>query len=162
MALTITIGGAASDSYSTLSEFQAYATAQGWTLTATDAVQEGYLRRAAKYINQRYSWPGRRQYFEQAMKWPRVGKLYVDGWLVRIDTIPQQVKDAQCELAWIAHEGVDLMATVSGGAIKRKKVKAGPVDSETEYATTLATPRFIAVEGLLKPFIISANRMVRG
>jgi len=162
MALTVTIGGSASDSYSTLAEFQAYASAQGWTLTATDTVQEGYLRRAARYIDQHYSWPGRLQYRDQTRKWPRITTLYVDGWRVQIDTVPQPIKDAQCELAWIAHGGVDLLATVSGGAVKRTKVKAGPVDSETEYATTLATPRFIAVEGLLKPFIISANRLVRG
>jgi len=49
--------------------------------------------------------------------------------------------------------------------VGRKRSKAGPVETETEYATTRETPRIVAIEGLLAPYgrrLASAAAMVRG
>jgi hypothetical protein len=164
MTLTTTIGGASSDSYATLAEFQAYASAMGWTLSGTDAGDEVNLRRAAQYLDRNYDFAGIRQYQTQARDWPRIVSVLVDDWPVNPDTIPQAIKDAQCELAYLIQGGLDPFATISG-AVGRKRVKAGPVETETEYLGGLGKPRFVAIEGLLRPFLAAGQgqqRMVRG
>jgi len=68
MTLDATIGGAASDSYGTLSEFQAYAANVGFSLTSTDAEQEISLRRAAQYLDRQYGFVCDRKVEKQAME----------------------------------------------------------------------------------------------
>jgi len=162
MTLTVTVGGASSDSYITLAEWETYATNAGWTTAGTDVVKEVYLRDAAKYIDRHYKWTGTSQYQTQARAWPRLTSIYVDGWSVDADTIPQDIKDAQAEIAWLVHEGLNPTATVTSGAVKSKSVAAGPVSSTTEYVGGgRETPRIVAVEGLLAPYISVGGSQVR-
>jgi hypothetical protein len=166
MALNTSIGSATSDSYITLAEWQAYWLARGVDLTAHghENSHEANLRRAADTLKRRYSWKGRTQYRTQAQAWPRVDIGPVGGWDIAPDTVPQDVKDAQAELAYIIHEGGDTMATVTGGAVKRERVKADAVESETEYSAPRELPRYTVVEGLLRPYIIGMDSamVVRG
>ena len=160
MALNITIGGASADSYVTLAEYATYATAQGWTLSTTDAVNEAYLRRAALSINISYAFQGYRQYQTQAMQWPRVWTGLVNGWPINPDTIPQDIKTAQMELAYAIQGGADPLP-VSAGAVKVERVKAGPVESETEYFASGEVSRFVAVDRILAPYCTSGAGQVR-
>lgn len=161
MALDTTIGGAATDSYITLAEWWAYWTARGVDLTqhGHDAQHEANLRRACDVLKRRYSWLGFRQYETQAQAWPRLDVGVIDGWAIAGDTIPQDIKDAQAELAYIIHEGGDPMATVTGGSVKRKRAKAGPVETETEYANPRELPRYTVVEGLVRPYVTGLDRV---
>ena len=131
-----------------------------------DESHEANLRQAVDYIDRNYTFTGYQQYQTQRRAWPRLTTLYVDGWPIDADTIPQDIKDAQAELAYLIHEGLDPTATVTTGAVKRTRSKAGPVEAETEYASSRETPRLVAIEGLLRPYIGGAGpgqfRLVRG
>ena len=164
MALDITIGGASSDSYGTLAAYQAYGALQGWTLGATDAADEISLRRSVQVIDRDNSFVGNAQYQAQALAWPRVTSVYVDGWPINIDTIPQDIINAQFEMAYLIQNGADPFATVTA-TVSRTKAKAGPVETETEYLGGLSTPRYKALDGLLAPYITSGagqRAVVRG
>lgn len=85
--------------------------------TGTDAVKEAALRKAAAYLDgkHRRRWKGQRTSpTVQEMEWPRSGVRIVDAFtgdwppsgfdseyygFLASDTIPQRLKDAQCELA---------------------------------------------------------------
>lgn len=158
MALTTTIGGASSDSYATLAEYQARATAMGWTLSGTDATDEVNLRRAAVALDATYSWLGMRQYQTQALDWPRLVDDLVDDWPLDPDTVPQAVKDAQMEMAFLIQGGADPLDTYEGG-VKREKIDV----IEVEY-TAKGRPRYDAVDRLLRKYVMAApgqSRMVR-
>ena len=160
MALDTTIGGAASDSYVTLAEWEAYATAQGWALGATEA----NLRRAALSIDVSNSFIGQSQYQAQSRQWPRIWTGLVDGWPINPDTIPTAVKQAQMELAYLIHAGADPLATVEG-VIGSERVKAGPVESDITYIGGKASPRYTAVSRLLRPYLTAGEgqlKLVRG
>ena len=66
MALDTTIGGTSADSYGTLAAYTAYGTAMGWTLAATDALNEVNLRKSANYLDRKFSFIGMQQYQYQA------------------------------------------------------------------------------------------------
>lgn len=151
MTLTTTVGGAASDSYATLAEYTARAAAMGWSLAGTDAANEVNLRRAAVVLDM-MAWAGQRQYSTQAMAWPRLGMPYVDGWSVDADTVPQAVKDAQCELAYLIQGGADPLATVDG-VVSSTRSKVGPIEKETAYLGGKATARYPGVDRLLRPYL---------
>lgn len=152
MALDTTIGGASSDSYITLTEWETYATNMGWTTAGTDAVKEAYLRRATLYLDRNYIWLGTKKTAAAARQWPRSMSELVDGYVVDSDAIPQAIKDAQAELAWIAHEGTDLFATVTTGAVTKSRVKVDVIEEAEEYQGALELPKFTAVTGLLAQY----------
>jgi len=164
MTLTTTVGGAASDSYVTLAEWTTYI---GLNITQTsmdghghDESHEMNLRRAAQWLDS-LNWVGIRQYETQALTWPRLTSKYIDGWAINSDTVPQLIKDAQCELAYLLHEGADPWATVTGGAVKATEVSAGPVSTKTEYANFRETPRYVGVMAMLKPYLKAGAGQVR-
>ena len=159
MALVATIGAATADTYATLAEYTARAAAMGWTLADTDAANEVNLRRAAVAIDATYQFIGYQQYKAQALDWPRLWTGLVDGWPVDPDTIPQAVKQAQMEMAYLIQGGADPLATFTG-AIKREKVDV----IEVEYTGGAGRPRFDAVDRLLRNFVAvypGQGRMVR-
>ena len=149
MALTVEDGTIKSgaESYISASDATTYHTNRGNTAwTGTDAVKEAALRRAAAFLDGRYRkrWKGvRTSPTTQAMEWPRTGVRLVDeftgdwppsqydsenyGYL-ESDTIPQRLKDAQCELALRALAGE--LAPDYNGSVIREKVDV----LETEYA----------------------------
>lgn len=61
----------------------------------------------------------------QALDWPRAG---VGG--VTATDIPQQIKDAQCELAYELSQDADLEAAADAGGDNVKRIKAGSVEIE--------------------------------
>lgn len=164
MALDTTIGGAASDSYVTLAEWTAYATAQGWTLSGTDAVKEAALRRAALSNDVSNTFVGQTQYQTQALQWPRIWTGLVNGWPIDPDTIPQAVKSAQMELAYLIQGGADPLETFEG-AVASERDKAGPVETETVYLGGKGRSSFTAVSRLLRPYLAAGEgqiKLVRG
>lgn len=105
--------------------------------TGTDAVKEAALRKAAAYLDGKYRkrWKGCRvDAITQQMEWPRANVLYEDNGerltyasYLAITTIPQRLKDAQCELALRALTGE--LAVDGETNIIRKKVDV----LETEF-----------------------------
>lgn len=161
MALDTTVGGASADSYGTLAAYEAYVVAN---IDATfnghghDTTHELNLRRAAQIIDREYTFQGYRQYQTQALDWPRVTSILVDGWPVLVDTVPQRVIHAQFEIAYqLETDGLDPLKTVTGGAVK--VAQAGSV--MTEFATFREKPRIVAAEGLLRPLLAAGYGQVR-
>jgi len=161
MAIVTTIGGSTTNSYITVAEYSAYADNFGWVIGNDASAHEDQLRRATVYINRVYNFVGDTQYQFQSMAWPRLTTQLIEGWSINPDTVPQDIKDAQAELAFLVHGGTDLMATVTGGSTRRTKSKAGIVETETEYASFRETPRFVAVEGLLSPYVVFGGSQIK-
>jgi hypothetical protein len=165
MALDVTIGGTASDSYVTLAEYEAYVTAQGLTpLSGNDVSHEAELRRAAVVLDSTYSFIGLQQYQFQARAWPRLVRQLVDDWPINPDTIPDAIKRAQMEMAYLIHGGADPFATFDG-AVKRERKKGDVLEKETEYTGGKGRPMFTGVDRILRDYITSGagqRRMVRG
>jgi hypothetical protein len=155
MTIDATVGGADANSFATLAEFTAYAALRGWTLETTDALNEINMLRAMDALTRKYTSTGYKTTEAQALPYPRVTDVYIDGYVVATDIVPQQWKDAEFEMAYLIQGGADPLATVELGAVKVSKVKAGPVESETEYSGARETPRYVAIEGLIGPFILS-------
>ena len=152
MALIVTIGATNADSYATLAEYQARASAMGWTLEATDEANEINLRRAAVVLDESYAFVGMKQYQFQSRDWPRLVNQLVDGWPINPDTVPEPVKIAQMEMAFIIQGGFDPLATVEAG-IKRKREKVDVIEEDIEYAGALTLPRFTAVDRILRDYV---------
>lgn len=156
MALTVTIGGATSDSYATLAEYEAYALAvydDAFTGHGHDDQHEAELRLAARYLDALYDWHGYKASKEQARAWPRVTTILIDGWPILSTEIPQGVKDAQCEIAYRLHSGATPFATLDAGAAIREKVDV----IEVEYApgTARDRPMFPYADALVSDYIKS-------
>jgi hypothetical protein len=163
MALDTTIGGTASDSYGTLAAYEAYATAQGFTLEVTDGPNEINLRKAANYLDRKYSFIGMQQYQYQARAWPRLVNDLVNDWPINPDTIPLDIIHAQFEVAYILQGGLLPFATIES-SVTSDTIKVGPITLEAETLPT-STPRIVAVEGLLRGYIrggVGMANMVRG
>jgi hypothetical protein len=96
------------------------------------------------------------------MVWPRLtGYVLIKNWPINADVIPQDIKDAQAELAFLIQGGATPFATVEGGAKVREKSKAGPVESEIEYTNFRETPRYVAIEGLLAPYTVYSGSQIK-
>jgi len=152
MALDTTIGGASSDSYATLAEYQAYLAAIGLSPTGVDATDEQNLRRARQYLDRSYSWLGYKVNSTQRLSWPRTIGEYIDGYPVQPTEIPQPIKDAQCEMAYLIQGGADPFETLTGGAVKRKREKVDVVEEETEYSSTRDRDAYPAVDQLVSSY----------
>jgi len=152
MALTVEDGTIVSgaDSYVTLAEYQEYGAARGWTLGDADADDEKNLRRGFDAINRKWEYIGEKvDPIYQQPAFPRYIIKDRFEYVVPANEIPWQVKDAQCELAYLIQGGLDLFETFSG-AVKREKIDV----IEVEYAGGgQGMSRAIAVEGLLRPFL---------
>lgn len=142
MAIDTTIGGAAANSYATLAEYQAWRVLYyGIDGTEDDLSDELNMMRARAYIDRAYIWKGTRTQSTQALQWPRYNVGYVDGFDVSSSVIPQAIKDAQCEMAYLIQGGATPFATLDGGTIKRKREKVDVIEEETEYADGQARER---------------------
>ena len=167
MALTVEDGSivAGADSYVTLAEYQAYGADRGWTLGDDDAADEIVLRRGFDGINRLWDYRGIQVDDEaQAGEWPRYIEYDRFEYETPPDGIPPKVKQAQMELAHVIQGGVDPFATVTG-VVASTRAKAGPVETETTYQGGKSTPRLVAIEGLLRPYLAvgyGQARAVRG
>lgn len=94
------------------------------------------LNKATAYIDNNYrkSFPGHRQYEEQALEWPRSGAYYLDGYNINENTVPPEVRNAVCETAYLIFSGEDLTATITkGGKVTKTKVKVDVIEEELVY-----------------------------
>ena len=103
----------------------------------TDAVKETSLMAATEYIDVLYGgrFKGYPLTTTQALEFPRLG-LY-DRYGNAIEDVPDDLKKAICRYAQLEADGGICTTSVSdaadAGVIKRKKVKAGSVESDIEY-----------------------------
>lgn len=134
-------GLATAETYCDSDYVEAYVTAQNrvaaWT-ALTDAAKEAALREAALVLDGQFGsrFTGQRVKDTQSLEWPRCGATDVDGFCIASDTVPEQLKKACAELAieTISQTNAQLVVNSSSSApIVKEMVKAGPVETETEY-----------------------------
>jgi hypothetical protein len=130
LTLVETPGAANANTYATLAEANAYNDSRlhvdDWT-TATDEQKKAGLIDAARLIDASFVWTGTAADGVQSLTWPRTGMLTRNGFPIAATVIPQQLKDAQSELA---RQLVSADRTSDNDADKLgiAEVKAGPVD----------------------------------
>lgn len=133
--------------------------------TKTTAEQEAAMRAATRFLDVEFSgrWRGSRVYETQALDWPRAGAHDRDDYLIDHDEIPQRLKDATAALAERAVAEDLIPDQGKPGGIKAKRVKAGSVEVDTEYAGAQAQEKFYRLaEGLVADLIHSSMTLRRG
>lgn len=155
MTLDTTIGGASSDSYGTLADYQAYLAKVGYAGSGDDTTDEQHLRRAVMYLDRSYSWVGTKVEADQALQWPRNISYDIQGFPVPSTAIPQAIIDAQFEMAYLIQGGADPFATISDGAVQAKREKVDVIEREYTFAdgTGRDRPTFVAVDQLVGPYV---------
>ncbi len=136
MALVIEDGTGKSNStsYASVAELDAYASARGITLPATEGEKEILLVKSMDYLESQ-QFQGSKQTKEQALQWPR-SEVYIDGWYVETTEIQVEVKKAQMIGAVILQAGGDLQPTIEPKVISETVVGAVSVrysDSSASY-----------------------------
>ena len=90
------------NTYATLAEAEAYVsghTASPLWGAATPDAKTAALLEACRLIDACFNWTGGAATAAQALAWPRVGMASRNGYPIDPASIPQGLKDAQCELA---------------------------------------------------------------
>lgn len=131
MALIIEDGTlvADADSYATLAVARAFAEKRNLVPVVTDIALEADLIKSMDFIESfRTKFKGAIVAETQALLWPRKN-VYINGFLFDEKSIPQELIDAQCQLAVEISNGVDLFRTVTEPFIVDQTV--GPI--RTKY-----------------------------
>lgn len=160
MALDVTIGGAASDSYGSEADSLTYHANMGnnaWGASTTP-LREAALRRAAIWLDGEYRlrWPGtRKNGRSQARDWPRIDAEDIDDSVIDDATIPPEVKTAQYEAA--------LAELLSPGSLSPQVTMASVIKSESvgPISTTYDTSLLTGVSALA-PTLLSVERALSG
>jgi len=122
--------------------------------------RERALRQGSRYVDA-HRFRGRRKLQRQSMAWPRCNVGVVDGREVLSSEVPPEVKHAAIEAALRYIRGEDLFPDHDGATVSAERSKAGPVQTETQYATPRRrTKRFEAILALLRPYL-SSSRLER-
>lgn len=162
--IVTTTSGASSNSYVTVTECSTYfddsLTGQEWREASEDDKARALLMAAARM--ERLNWRGIRASSTQVLAWPRADVQKRDGVYSRFpawseafasDTVPQVIKDAQCELALAYLQGWQ-----DGSGSRMTKVSQDGLTYEKEFAQPLgALPA--KVLQMISPYIEGAKRV---
>lgn len=143
------------DSFATLAELRAYASARGVTLPADDVKLEALARKSTDYMKSlepRFS--GDRVSATQAMPFPRKN-LDIYGFKVDPATIPPQVKEAQCAICMI-YSTTDLMPVNTGkGQVIRQKTDV--LETQWSESSYVGSPSSPLIDAALAPLFKSGG-----
>lgn len=153
-------------SYGTTIEADAYFEDRGVTswLERSEDEKSGALIRASAYIDGRYRarFPGRKAGGRtQEREWPRTGATDASGDAIADNEVPAEIVRSTFEAAFrdIAAPGSLLPDFHAGQVVASKRVKAGPVETETKFGTAgssaAARPVFGVIEDLLAGLLVS-------
>ena|SRR5215204_673724 len=160
MSLDATVGGSSSNSYVTVLEADAYFADRLYASAWTGDDKATALVTAARRLDQE-DYLGYRATNEQAMKWPRYDTGDEDGRWYASDSIPQPVRDAQCELALYLLETDGLKQSRLSNFVH---LKIGPLDLTPKHPQTSGSLPAVVVR-LLRHLLATSPgtiRMVRG
>ncbi|AZP72776.1 hypothetical protein EJJ20_29640 [Pseudomonas poae] len=119
------------ESFATVTELVTYAANFDRVIPADTLSQEALLRRAALQMDA-MPWKGRAVNRDQALAWPRA-EVKRQGWVLRIDEIPPQVKAGQMALAAEIHADDLIAPETKTGAVVSETV--GPISTTFAVAT---------------------------
>lgn len=155
MAIIVEDGSivANSNSYIDATALTEYATNRGITIAGTP---DELLYLAMDYVENQ-NFKGNKKTKDQTLQWPRTG-VYVDGFLILDNEIPQLLQDAQAEAALSIDRGEDPLSDV-GREIKREKLDV----MEIEYMSDARSSTIIRkITAKLRKLIEPKGRVVRG
>lgn len=145
MALIVEFGAGLpdADSYVSVADCAAYATAHGLTFAGDEPAKEARLRRATQYLDAQYAYKGEEQTDAQALAWPRT---------VAPGVVPREIVAACCELAC---KSGDLWQDVDAAPLIEKTI--GPITKKFAAPGNGGQKRFAAVDALVKRWVAGGN-----
>lgn len=134
---------------------------QDW-LNLSEDEKKASLIKATQYVDNQFTWKGRRKYQTQELGFPRVMLFDLDGFEVK--GIPARLKQAICEAAYYGYQ-TDLFQTYESeqGIVKRNKERVeGAVEKEVEYFSSKETDvdyisKYAALNSLLRGLYIDRD-----
>lgn len=149
-------GVSGANSYATVAEARAYATARGLTFPADDSDVESALVMACDKLETSYRYKGNKTFETYPLEWPRKF-VFIGASLIELDrnSIPAKLKQAQCQLAYDSTL-TELQPTGTGKEVIREKVDV----LEVEYAQKgdgSVTPEFNKAEAILQPLLLTGG-----
>jgi len=142
------------ESYVSVADCQAYATAHGLQFAGEASALEAALRNATQYLDTAYTYRGQRQTDTQALEWPRT---VADG-------VPREVVNACCELAARALKGPlwqDVSSSTMGAATEKT---VGPITVKYAEATGVRNDgqaNYAGVNAMLRRWLASFGSNVK-
>lgn len=144
------------DHYGTLAGALAYHADRGnaaWAAAATDALRTAALVRGTMFIDShRGRFPGYKvDRRAQVLEWPRFDAYDAAGVHIASTSVPPEIEQATYEAALRELTSPGSLAPDLTPGVRRKKVKAGTVEVETEYAGggLTAAKSYSVIEGIL-------------
>lgn len=152
------------NSYISLEEATAYQrrfNRQDW-LGLSDDEKKASLVKATQYVDNQFTWKGRRKFQTQVLGFPRVMLFDSDGF--EVNGVPLKLKQAVCEAAYYGYQ-TDLFQTYESeqGIVKRNKERVeGAVEKEVEYFDSKETEvdyisKYAALNSLLRGLYVDKN-----
>lgn len=137
ITLDDSVGGAASNTFASLAYYKSYLEtrlpAPTWLATALAGTIDEQLKvdliQAQRILSRSLDWTGSATDNIQILPWPRKGMFNGNGYAIAENVNPNELKDAQSELA-IQVRNIDLLSDNQATVKGVKKVKAGSVEVE--------------------------------
>lgn len=144
------------DSYCELMNYTAWTGAEDTELETTK--KESAIYRAMQFF-ETLSYAGVKTNYENPLSWPRQ-YIYLDtGDLFPDDEIPEDLKRAVCEGAYLEYSSSGSLF-VAGGDTKRVKRKKIDV-LETEYFTSRESVPYPKLKKMIRGFLFSSSQVIR-
>lgn len=139
MVFDDTVGGANANSWADVTYFKAYHETRypqlAWITTASDPKIQALLIMAGRALNGDIDWTGTAVDNVQAMTWPRSGMLTRNGFPIATTVIPDELKNAQCELAGVMG-AKDIISDNDAAAKGVQSISAGDVSISFQSVNT--------------------------
>lgn len=148
-------GYATSTSYASIDELKQYFFNNNYAYESlSDNDIKRLLNNSTLYIDSNYSevFPGYAQTETQRLLWPRSQAYYLTGYEIDENTIPQELKDAVCEMAYMINSGTDPFANIEkdGKVISStKKVDVITTSVEYEEGSVLSQDIYVKIDSIL-------------
>lgn len=145
MAIDTTVGGANANSWASVAEFRAYVAVRVPTnagITSSlpaDSVVEAALIAACRRIEDSVEWTGSAVDNVQALTWPRSGMLSRNNFAIATTVNPNELKNAQCEMAFQMIAGGDFASDDAAAKGNVLGVKAGSVSVQFQQTFSNTT-----------------------
>jgi len=173
MAATFTVedgtGLAAANAYVAVATATQYAenhldTPADWTGLSSDA-QELHIRNATRYLDAMFGrrWRGFRANEDQALDWPRSGAVDDSDYELDDDSLPTQLEDACCVMAFADIDDNLFPDQTAPGDLKRVRLQVGPLVTDKTYvAGQSQTKNYRLAKALLADLLDPATTLERG
>jgi hypothetical protein len=158
MALVVEDGSQVqgANSYISVDDARAYASARGLTLPVSSADVEILLTKALDFIEVfRSQFQGKKTSSAQALQWPRT-RVVIDGESFASDEIPEELRKAQAQLA-IEAQTTELVPTGGGKDINFVKVEGAVEIHYVDGSGGSPQPEFTLAMKYLSPLFDSGG-----